>query len=290
MRIVLFGSGSLISVAALAALSTHHDVVAAILPAAGSFRNNPLARAAADRGVAVEKFGTSLGNRLRAISPDLLCAATFPHKIAAAHLAAARLGGLNVHPSLLPKHRGPDPLFWTYFDDDDSAGVSIHYLGDEIDAGDIVAQSSISLTRGRCVTDLYTELAALAGKTLAEAVMSIELGTARPRSQDPSAVTSDPRPLPGAFAIDFETWGAERVWHFLRGIGERRGDLLPVPHGHALAYEVETHDRKPGSIATEKGHLRVFCRDGWVDVARPSVSRRMTMLLRRVRSKFRPLY
>ena len=265
-------------------------MVAAVLPARASLRTNALARAATSRGVGVEKFGASIGDRLRSLLPDLLCVATFPHKIANAHLSAARLGGLNVHPSLLPKHRGPDPLFWTYFDNDDSTGVTVHFLTDEMDAGDIVAQSAIPLSRGRGITDLYTELAALAGKTLAEAVTSIERGTAQPRRQEQLAATSDPRPGPGAFAIPFDEWGAERLWHFLHGIAERRGDLLAVPHGHALAYGLQTHSRKPGTIDREGPNLRVFCRDGWVDMARPSASRRASVLFHGLRSRIRRLY
>lgn len=253
-------------------------------------RANPLARSARSTTVPVHRFDAALPATLRSLAPDLLCVATFPHRITALHLAAARLGGLNIHTSLLPRHRGPDPLFWTYFHDDALAGVTIHVIVDEMDAGDIVAQAAIPLRRGRPVTDLYAELAELAAETLVNAVDLLASGNARPEHQEPGAVTIDPRPLPGTFGIDFETWDSERLWHFLSGIAGRRSDLLPVAHGPVIAYAADPHGRPPGTIERQPGRLRVFCRDGWVDVARPSAGRHLRTLSRKVRETLRRLY
>ena len=62
------------------------------------------------------------------LRPDTIVVASFPHLLSPETLAAARIGALNVHMSLLPRHRGVDPLFWTYWDDDREAGVTIHWM------------------------------------------------------------------------------------------------------------------------------------------------------------------
>src|ERR1051326_1425127 len=69
---------------------------------------------------------------------DLICVASFPRIIPPHILARAKRGGLNVHGALLPKHRGPDPLFRTYFDEDQEAGVTVHWMDEGVDSGDIV--------------------------------------------------------------------------------------------------------------------------------------------------------
>src|SRR5262249_28490199 len=64
---------------------------------------------------------------------DLICVACFPRIFPPLLRGLPRLGGLNVHPSLLPKNRGPVPLFWTFRHGDPSTGVSIHWLDSGID-------------------------------------------------------------------------------------------------------------------------------------------------------------
>src|SRR5947207_4803135 len=71
---------------------------------------------------------------------DLICIASFPRIVPPSILARAAHGGLNVHAALLPKHRGPDPLFWTFFDFDEVTGVTVHWIDAGVDSGDSVAQ------------------------------------------------------------------------------------------------------------------------------------------------------
>ena len=286
MHIVLFGSGSPLSLAALAALRTKHQIAAAVLPRNANVRTNAFARAARDH-CPVLRFDASLAAHLREIAPDLLCVATFPEKITSEHLASAKYGGLNLHTSLLPRHRGPDPLFWTYFHDDQTTGVTVHAISDQIDSGDIFAQASIPLRRGRPVVDLYKDLSFLGGETLLSVVNALEAGTATARPQGTVDVSVDPRPVAGSFSIPLDEWGAERLWHFLSGIAERRGDLLTVVHGPALGFRLERPARPPGSIVRSDGRLRVYCHDGFVDVSLPSVRRRLHALLLRVREALR---
>src|SRR5260221_6050136 len=65
---------------------------------------------------------------LRALAPDVICVACFSRRLPPALLALPRLGCLNVHPSLLPDNRGPDPLFWTFQRGDRETGVTIHLM------------------------------------------------------------------------------------------------------------------------------------------------------------------
>jgi methionyl-tRNA formyltransferase len=265
MRIVLFGAGSPLSLACFRAL--RDDEIAAVVVPFPSLSLSPralrralqrrrgarpLIEAARARGIHVIPFGQPL------IDADLYVVAAFPFILQSDVLGRPRLGALNLHFSVLPRHRGPSPLPPAYLADDATTGVTLHWMTEETDAGDIASQEEIPLARGRHVLELYDELCERAAALLR-------------RTIDGGAIPHMPQAAPPAeprFAIDFATWGTERVWHVLAGLGSRFGRLLPVRHGHARGFEVAPHDRAAGTIEKRRGHYRVYCVDGFVDVSR----------------------
>ena len=82
---------------------------------------------------------------LRALEPDLALCWGFPWKLPQAALDVPRLGSVNLHPALLPRHRGPIPLAWALRDGDGVFGVTWHRMDAELDTGGILAQTSIPI-------------------------------------------------------------------------------------------------------------------------------------------------
>jgi methionyl-tRNA formyltransferase len=74
---------------------------------------------------------------LRGLEPDLVLCAGFPWKLPQAALDVARLGSVNEHPALLPRHRGPIPLAWALRDNDGTLGMTWHRMDAELDTGPI---------------------------------------------------------------------------------------------------------------------------------------------------------
>src|SRR4051812_48623892 len=74
---------------------------------------------------------------LRRAEAELICIASFRFRVSEAVVRQASLGALNLHPSLLPRHRGPAPLFWTYHAGDRDTGVTVHHVTPELDSGPI---------------------------------------------------------------------------------------------------------------------------------------------------------
>lgn len=278
LRVVLFGSGSPMSRAALERLDGVRGVV---IPRQGwlNRRAADLTRDAKRRDIPVFEWPPHEA-ALRALVPDLFVVATFPAILPKTLLAISRLGALNVHPSLLPRHRGPDPLYWTYVQDDREAGVTVHWIGERVDAGDIVRSVAVPLDRGRSVDDLYGELSQAGARLLAESVASVGAGTAPRTPQDDAAATYDARP---SAPLDFAIISAERVWHILRGLGGGRHDLLPVAHDRAIDFMSGAH-AKAGTIERRSSTYRVHCADGYVDVKPASARVRLRAILSRIRS------
>lgn len=107
---------------------------------------------------------------LREHGADLILSFHFDQIFDAATLAAAPRGGLNVHPSLLPRHRGPVPTLHALLEDTPEFGVTVHRLAPAIDAGGILAQAPVALpdvTASRAAMLLHE-----AGRPLLEGVLA----------------------------------------------------------------------------------------------------------------------
>lgn len=87
--------------------------------------------------------GPATTQALREARPDLIVSLHFDQIFTADTLALAPQGGINVHPSLLPDHRGPIPTFWAMIERRPRFGVTVHRLAPRIDAGGILAQEAV---------------------------------------------------------------------------------------------------------------------------------------------------
>ena len=256
-----------------------------------SLSRRPLVRLARALGVPVLRYRRDRQARLvaslAATKPDLICVASFPALLEPPVLRLPRLGSLGIHHSLLPRHRGPDPVFWTYFCDDGETGVTVFWLDDGEDTGDVLAQEVVGLPRGQDGVGLYHELSRRGCALLLRALEDVRDGRAARTTQRPEAATREPAPASRTWRVDFETWGSERLWHFLRGVGAAGGILAdaegrPLAHGAARRFVLGPADGRPGSVERTRAGWRVTCRDGFVDVDPPSLRRQAAWVARRL--------
>jgi methionyl-tRNA formyltransferase len=240
-------------------------------------RISPLERAAQERRIpvitATASNQSAVAERLRSIRPDLICIATFPRRIPEEITTLAPLGAINVHPSLLPRHRGPLPLFWTYHADDRAAGVTVHHTSENFDAGDIILQDSFSLPRAYPIARLNEDVALHGARVLQSAVAALARGQAARIAQNESAATYAPLVRPGTPMVRFDEWYVERVWHFLAALSPRYREPLTDIKGFPVLYQaVAGFERSPcgipGTVETFDGNWKLNCRGGVVFLTR----------------------
>ncbi len=169
---------------------------------------------------------------LAAYEPDAICVACFPLQLPSAILELPRLGCLNVHPSLLPDNRGPDPLFWTFRRGDAETGVTIHRMDMRLDSGPMLAQASILVPDGIAEADLEGQLALLGGWLLTQALSELSGGTAHPVPQDEARATYYPLPGPDDYTITSDR-SARWAHNFARGL-MGRSEPLRILTGDAV--------------------------------------------------------
>ncbi|MDP1723047.1 MAG: methionyl-tRNA formyltransferase [Candidatus Gottesmanbacteria bacterium] len=143
---------------------------------------------------------------LQPFKADLIVSACYGQKIPQKTIRDAAFGGLNVHPSLLPRWRGADPVPWALFSGDHQTGVTVVTLSDTFDTGTIIARKKMSITDTDTSDPLRTKLFTLGAELLAKYL---------PSYLDHKPVTrhsSPPSPSPYARRLSrddgFESWEA----------------------------------------------------------------------------------
>ncbi|SIO53460.1 methionyl-tRNA formyltransferase [Bradyrhizobium erythrophlei] len=97
---------------------------------------------------------------------DLIVTAHSHARVTREALAAAKLGGIGYHPSLLPRHRGIAAIEWTIKEGDPIAGGSVYHLADRMDAGAIAAQEWVFVKKGETARELWERALAPLGQKL----------------------------------------------------------------------------------------------------------------------------
>jgi len=129
---------------------------------------------------------------LKAYQPDLVVMASFDQILAPDTLAVPSRGWLNIHPSLLPRHRGPEPIYWTIANGDREAGITVHLTEPRIDAGPILAQRRVDVFDSDTAGSLSKRLVAEGLSALNETLDAVKAGKADPVPYELKPGTYDP--------------------------------------------------------------------------------------------------
>lgn len=204
---------------------------------------------------------------IREFAPDGLLLVAYGHLVPDDLLAVGKRPPLNVHPSLLPRHRGADPVAGAILAGDPFSGVTVIVMTAELDAGPMVAQWAVPLSGREQAPELEARLAELAADRVPAVLESWAAGALEARSQDPEQVT-----MVRAFRRDdgLIDWShsAETIDRQVRALqpwpgtwtmlGERR---LHVRRAHPDAGEVDAGGASPGTLLPGEP-IRVACGSG----------------------------
>lgn len=157
---------------------------------------------------------------LRAFAPDLIAVSCFSFKFPAALLALPPLGCLNLHPSPLPRNRGPAPLFWAFreetVDGVVQGGVTAHLMDEGLDSGPMAMQEQFLVADGATGGELELRCAAVGSGLLVAAARGLADGSIAPKAQDEAQATTYPWPQAGDFIITTDR-PARWAFNFIRG-------------------------------------------------------------------------
>jgi methionyl-tRNA formyltransferase len=205
MKLFIIGQKWLGAAVLKMAVRTPHKVIGVCCPrlaAEGSLDRLYVEAAERQITVCASYHPPALQREILPLGIDLILAAHATWRIGPEILAAARLGGVGYHPSLLPRHRGPDAVRWTLAMHEPVAGGSLYRLDEEMDGGPIVIQTFCHVAPGDTAAALWRRELAPMGVRLFEAFLSDPeryLNQATP--QDASLATAESRFTPVASQV-----------------------------------------------------------------------------------------
>ena len=194
---------------------------------------------------------------LDTVDADIVVVACFNRLIPTALYEGRLYGGINMHPSLLPDKRGPDPLFWVFRNDDPHVGATVHRLTSQFDAGGILAQHRLAKPDGISEAELDASLSRIGARLLIRAISDLVSGTANEASQAATCATWAPHPNESDFQLEL-CQSSRSAFNFVKGIEGRRVPITIDLHGrereiqrvHQWAESVEALARQPEGSTT----------------------------------------
>jgi methionyl-tRNA formyltransferase len=217
---------------------------------------------------------------IRALTPDVIVVMAYGQILPRAVLEIPRIACLNLHASLLPRHRGAAPIQAAIVAGDRETGISVMYMDEGLDTGDVMLQTRIEIAPDETGGSLHDRLAEIAPSTLEAALAQLQAGTAPRVPQDSSAATYAPKlerehgridwsepaelierkirafsPWPSAFSVLRDDAGTERKLKIFRAsvVDSCSADpanlVIPVRNGAVRLEEVQLEGKRRMSTA-----------------------------------------
>jgi methionyl-tRNA formyltransferase len=208
---------------------------------------------------------------LKALAPDLIVSWFWTKKLSAAALQTARLGAFGVHPSLLPRHRGPDPTFWAIDSGDTETGVTAHLLESEYDTGAMLGQKRLVIDPDWTGWRLAKALDRPSLALLCEIAQAYAAGNAPPKElQQEDQATLAPSLADEELELDWH-WPVERLLRRIRAAAPWPGAYTYVGDESVTILRAKAH-ASPASLAIGEaamvgGELVICAQNGSLAVA-----------------------
>ena len=283
MKLVMLGTGPF-AVPTLRALASGPHEVLLVVSRPFKGRKNaprpPMHDAAAELGIELwtppsVNLPESI-ERLESLGADLLVVCDYGEILKPAALGATKLGGVNLHGSLLPKYRGAAPVQWAVLSGDAVTGNTVIQMTAGLDAGPCLAQQKVEIDPDETAGQLEERLAKLGAESVVEVVEKLAAGTAEPVEQEHTAASKAPRLAKQDGLVDW-TLSAGEIKNRARALSpwprtfsfwqiEGREPLRVVIDRVQVESEMSIDSLSPGETQSETGRLFVGTGAGLLEI------------------------
>ncbi len=291
LNIIVMGTGPFAVPSFAALLKSHHRILALVTrPDRPAHRRekspaNPMRETAQQHGITVfepESINSPEAHTwLQNWQTDLFVVCDYGQILSQQTLSFARLGGINLHASLLPKYRGAAPINWAIYHGETETGVTVIHMTPQLDAGPALIQLSTPIQPSETAPELESRLATQGVNAVLQAIEILASGAAtRAATQDPKLATKAPRLRKEDGQVDwsrsataiFNQVRAFQPWPKTYTIWNRpnaeplRLILEKVNVGEIIA-PLNNHSPSPGTIlATQPDQFLIACGQGVLQI------------------------
>lgn len=269
MRIAFVG----LPLAALLLRDDGHEIVWAGICRKDAIGTRRLIRALGRENVAIVPDLTRVAKNVAARAPDLVVSWFWTRKVPGELRAVAPLGAIGVHPSLLPRHRGPDPYFWAIDAGDAVTGVTAHLLDDEYDTGALLAKRELAIDTRWNAWTLAKKLDRPSLALLRETVAAYARGAPPPPiPQDEASATEAPQPTDDDLELRWTDDDAAHIERRVRAASPWPGAFTEIGGETVTLTRVRATTDHPRALEPGEASVRadgiavVRARDGAVEL------------------------
>ncbi|MGC8917147.1 MAG: methionyl-tRNA formyltransferase [Thermoanaerobaculum sp.] len=281
MRVVFFGTPEFAIPTLKALRRAGHDVLLVV-----SREDKPAGRHLLMTTPAVADFARAIGlpvmqaeklaneefaQQFRKLGVDVGVVVAFGRFIPARLLHIPPYGFVNLHPSLLPRHRGPAPIPWAIYSGDQETGVTTMLLDEGMDTGPILLQRATPIDPREHAPQLEARLADMGAELMVETLERLANKTIRPQPQDHSKATVTPKLERKMGRVDWNL-PAEELARRCRAFDPWPGLFCNFRGGRLKIHDFRVGEPRPGDeppgtvLAVGKHGIEVRCGEGSVGV------------------------
>ena len=235
----------------------------------------PVKLLAQEKGLPVfqfEKVRRQAGlDAMRALKPDLVVTAAFGQILSQKLLDVPKLGTINVHASLLPRHRGAAPINWSIIQGESVTGVTTMLTNAGLDTGDILLKRETAILPGETAGELTERLAEIGGELLKETIEGYVSGKITPVKQDEALMSYEPMLDKALGQIDWNQ-EAKRICDLVRGVNPWPGAYTYFGGEMLKVWKASVCDcESPAAngsvlVSSAKEGLKIKCAGGAVEI------------------------
>jgi len=200
---------------------------------------------------------------LKGFSPEVLVVAAYGKILPSEYLNLATFGAINVHPSLLPKYRGPSPIQWVLLKGERETGVTTFLMDEGLDSGPILLQERVPIEDEDTYSSLFEKLSGLSAQLILKTLEEMEKGTLMPIPQDHQKACYTQKIDRSLGLINWNR-PAREIWNKVRALEGWpcaytfwKGKLLKIWRA-----SLGNGKGEPGTIISLKEGIEIACSDG----------------------------
>ena len=209
-------------------------------------------------------------SQIEKFQPDVILTSCYAHRLPQSILSLAKKGSYNIHPSLLPKFRGPNPLFWQLREGVNEYGITIHRMTEYFDAGNIIVQQKVNLDDGLCIDDITKTIATQAGNLVINTLRNIECDRFVEIIQDEEYSSYQSKPEINDYTVS-SLWTGKRLFNFINAYKGEGVSFLCAIEGNtyklieAFSYQGTPYENMHNKTVILADRMIMFsCKDGYI--------------------------